>query len=97
MNYDTRDERETSDPKLKISEGVQIGELMMAVSEERRLIRNTYKGWHIKCNQVQYIIHPKWYSLWKEYVGYDEEDDDGEESREYGQKPGPIDNAPLVV
>jgi len=48
----------------------------------------------MESNDIFYIVSSKWYTQWKEYVRYDQDDDSGEPG---GSRPDSIDNTPLLA
>lgn len=76
------------------SDGVALHPL-----EERRIIKQIIEGHKMAHGDTYFVLHSKWWSLWKDYVLYDEKEEEIQsegDKRRHGQRPGPIDNDELL-
>lgn len=65
--------------------------VVLPPNEERKILHDILDSAKMKAGQNYYVINAKWWSLWKDYVKYDES-----EPTFFGQRPDKIDNDPLL-
>jgi hypothetical protein len=65
--------------------------IVLSPKEEHDIIRAIWDAHRMRVQQNYYVINAKWWSLWKDYVKFDEK-----EPTTFGQRPDRIDNEPLL-